>query len=352
MSESKLIRSWEDITAGYLNEVLNEKKFQGKVLSFKQESIGTGQVGENIRFSLETEGNMPRSIVGKFPAIDQMSRQTGIQLLNYQREVFFYNNLQSETAITTPEIFLCDIDPKTHDFVILMEDLTPGTPGDQIAGCGFEKARLALNELAHLHGSMWEKTTLADDEIVSRGNKDQTPTAELYKTLAPGFVERYAEKLTSMEKEIISDLGNSIHKYLVSTDRPKTLIHIDYRLDNMMFGGPYPIAVVDWQSCAFGCPLNDVSYFMGTSLKPEIRLGRETELLEHYFKTLQSYDVSIDWPTINSLYCHYAPAGLVMAVIASMIVGETQRGNEMFLAMAKRSVQMMLELNSLKMISS
>ena len=119
----------------------------------------------------------------------------------------------------------------------------------------------------------------------------------------------------------------------------------------MMFGGPYQLAVVDWQSCAFGCPLNDVSYFMGTSLEPEIRSEREMELLEHYFKILQEYDVSIGWATINSLYCHYAPAGLVMAVIASMIVGETQRGNRMFLAMAKRSAQMMLELDSLKVIS-
>ena len=351
MSESKLIRSWEGVTADYLNEVLNKKNFEGRVISLKRESIGTGQVGENVRFSLKTEGNMPGSIVGKFPAIDQMSRQTGIQLLNYQREVFFYNNLQSETTITTPEVFLCDIDPKTHDFIILMEDLAPGTPGDQIAGCGFEKAKLALGELAHLHGSMWEKTTLADDEIVSRGNKDQTPTAELYKALAPSFVERYADKLTSMEKATISDLGNSIPRYLESKDSPKTLIHIDYRLDNMMFGGPYQLAVVDWQSCAFGCPLNDVSYFMGTSLEPEIRLERETELLEHYFKILQEYDVSIDWTTINSLYCHYAPAGLVMAVIASMIVGETQRGNKMFLAMAKRSARMMLELDSIKVIS-
>ena len=61
---------------------------------------------------------------------------------------------------------------------------------------------------------MWEKTTLADDEIVSRGNRDQTPTAELYKALAPSFIERYADKLTSMEKATISDLGNSIPRYL------------------------------------------------------------------------------------------------------------------------------------------
>ena len=351
MSKSRYVRSWEDISAAFLTEILLKKNFQGKVLSITSESIGTGQVGENIRFNLEIEGDMPKSIVGKFPAIDETSRQTGIQLLNYQREVFFYNNLQSETAITTPNIFLCDIDPVTHDFIILMEDLAPGTPGDQIAGCGVSEAELALTQLAHLHGSMWEKTNLADDNIVSRGGKDQTPTGELYKALAPSFIERYRDALASTEKNAISDLGRSIHNYLADSDGAKTLIHIDYRLDNMMFGGPYPLAVVDWQSCAFGCPLNDVSYFMGTSLNPKIRLEEETRLLKHYFDTLKDYEVTIDWVSASDLYQRYAPAGLVMAVIASMIVGETQRGNEMFLAMAKRSTQMMLELDSLEVIS-
>ncbi len=351
MSESQHVRSWEDISADFLTEVLLKKNFQGKVLSITSESIGTGQVGENIRFNLEIEGDMPKSVVGKFPALDDTSRQAGIQLLNYQREVFFYNNLQSETTITTPNIFLCDIDPMTHDFIILMEDLAPGTPGDQIAGCGVSEAELALTQLAHLHGSMWEKTSLADDNIVSRGGKDQTPTGELYKALANGFIERYGEALTSKEKNAISDLGSSIHNYLADSGGSKTLIHIDYRLDNMMFGGPYPLAVVDWQSCAFGCPLNDVSYFMGTSLNPKIRLEEETKLLRHYFDILKNYEVTIDWVAVSDLYQRYAPAGLVMAVIASMIVGETQRGNEMFLAMAKRSTQMMLELDSLEVIS-
>ena len=222
MSESQHVRSWEDISADFLTEVLLKKNFQGKVLSITSESIGTGQVGENIRFNLEIEGDMPKSIVGKFPAIDETSRQTGIQLLNYQREVFFYNNLQSETTITTPNIFLCDIDPMTHDFIILMEDLAPGTPGDQIAGCGVSEAELALTQLAHLHGSMWEKTNLADDNIVSRGGKDQTPTGELYKALAPGFIERYRDALASTEKNAISD-----YELVPSQRAPPTKIDIN-----------------------------------------------------------------------------------------------------------------------------
>jgi len=50
-------------------------------------------------------------------------------------------------------------------------------------------------------------------------------------------------------------------------------------------------------------------------------------------------------------YRHYAPAGLIMAVIASMIVGETERGNDMFMAMATRSCDMCSDLESMQLLN-
>ena len=128
------------------------------------------------------------------------------------------------------------------------------------------------------------------------------------------------------------------------------LIHIDYRLDNMMFGGPYPLAVVDWQSIALGCPLQDASYFLGTSLAPELRIKEEQQLLKHYLGVLRSYRVDLSFNECFRYYRNYAPAGLIMAVIASMLVGETPRGNDMFMAMATRSSQMCIELDWVKLM--
>ena len=78
-------------------------------------------------------------------------------------------------------------------------------------------------------------------------------------------------------------------------DGTVTLVHGDYRLDNMMFGGPYPLAVVDWQSPAFDCALGDVSYFMGTSIIEDERGKLEEELVRQYFNTLSAYNVSMNW---------------------------------------------------------
>ena len=47
----------------------------------------------------------------------------------------------------------------------------------------------------------------------------------------------------------------------------------------------------------------------------------------------------------------YSFAGLVMAVVASMIVGQTDRGDHMFMAMAQRSAVMARELEGLALLS-
>jgi len=118
-----------------------------------------------------------------------------------------------------------------------------------------------------------------------------------------------------------------------------------------MFGGPYPVAVVDWQSPAIGNAGQDLAYWVGTSLAPELRRQHDRELVEHYYAALSAYDIgdyTLDMCWLD--YRRFAFAGWNMAVIASMIVGQTDRGDDMFMAMASRSAQMALDLDSLELL--
>ncbi len=290
----------------------------------------------------------PATVVGKFPSADPVSKQTGIQLNNYVREVFFYKTLQSTVDITTPKVFFTDINPETHDFIILMEDLAPGQQGDQLAGCSADEAALAMEELGKLQGPRWGDETLLQYELLGgRAPSEESAGHQgLYQMLEPGFLERYGSRLDSHQQQLVNQVGNRLATYHEIYDGPPGLVHVDYRLDNMMFGGPYPLAVVDWQSITLGCPVADASYFLGTSLPPEIRAAEEKHLLKLYLDVLNSYGVELDADKAFSLYRNYAPGGLIMAVIASMIVGETERGNDMFMAMATRSMQMCDDLEA------
>lgn len=352
MSKPLLMHDAENIKPEWITDVLNYAGIAGRVDSMTSTSIGTGQVGENVRFELQGQGNLPETVVGKFPSTDPVSKQTGIQLQNYIKEVFFYNELAPTVQIQVPIVHYADINPETHDFAIIMEDLAPGTQGDQIQGCSVDEAAIALEELAKLHGPRWGDKTLEQFELLGKRATDEPdPTKSIYQMVQTGFLEKYHSHLSSMDHKMVRNVGDKMMEY-VNYQGEKTLIHIDYRLDNMMFGGPYPLAVVDWQSISLGCAFNDVSYFMGTSLLPEDRAANEEALLRHYLAVLKSCGVDVNWNNAWALYRHYAPAGLIMAVIASMIVGETERGNNMFMAMAVRSSQMSEELQSMKLLTA
>lgn len=352
MTQPVLISDPARITAAWLTEALNSAGFDGRVNDFDAVSIGTGQVGENVRFSLSGSGDLPATVVGKFASPDPVSRETGISTLNYKREVHFYQHLQSRVNIQTPRCLFTDIDNETHEYIILMEDLAPGEQGDQLGGCNADQAELAMVQLAHLHGPVWGDTSILDDELITSRRANPGGVRELWDMVSPGFLARYADRLTDAEKQMVGQVGEVLDLLNTSYSIDDTLIHIDYRLDNMMFGGPHPLTVVDWQSPAFGCGLNDAAYFMGTSLAPELRRETEIELLQRYFSTLQTYEADLSWDQCWQYYCHHAPAGLIMAVIASMIVGETERGNDMFMAMAKRSAAMSRDLDSVNVIAA
>ena len=173
----------------------------------------------------------------------------------------------------------------------------------------------------------------------------------MYNMFMDGFLERYASRLSDSEQQMVQAIGQVQDSY-AGYDGAKTLIHIDFRLDNMIFGGPYELAILDWQSINLGCALVDVAYFLGTSLVPEVRRESETALLRTYLTKLHGHQVELSWDDCWRWYRHFAPAGLHMAVVASMIVGETPRGNDMFMAMAKRSIAMCEDLQTVHLLQT
>ena len=89
-----------------------------------------------------------------------------------------------------------------------------------------------------------------------------------------GFRERYAARLGPDVHEAGDALFANLEGYLNGATEPWTIVHGDYRLDNLLFGGAAaaaPVAVVDWQTCAHGPALNDVAYFIGAGLTADDR---------------------------------------------------------------------------------
>ena len=335
----------EALTESWLSEVLGNDV---RVVSTSR--IGDGLVGMNIRLEIESDGSIPRSLIAKLPSPDPVSRATGVALRNYEREVGFYLEIAPTVDIRVPRCYHGEWHQDSGDFVLLMEDLAPAQQGNQITGCDAGDARTAVLELAKLHGPRWGDTSLDDIEWLSRRTPDDSAQlAMLWAMFAPGFMKTFGAYLTIEATELIERFGTQITAWVDGRARANTVTHGDYRLDNLMFGGPSggaPVAAVDWQTPAQGVGITDVSYFLGAGPEPVERRRIERSLVEEYGAALADYGIEVDDEDLWTQYRREAYAGIVMSVIASQIVGTNDRSEAMFAAMATRHAQHALDLQS------
>ena len=122
---------------------------------------------------------------------------------------------------------------------------------------------------------------------------------------------------------------------------PQTLVHGDYRADNLFFGGPdgdgSAIAAVDWQVSSRGGGVFDLAYFLSGNVTPETRRASEKELLQLYVRTLAEsgvagfgFDDCFEAYRFGVLYC------LVYSVI---VIGTLDPSNARGLAMFHTSFE-------------
>ncbi len=348
------------VTPGWLTEVLRHSGSIDEdtvVVSLQSTPIGTGQVGDNVRYELGYDGPPgPETVVCKFGSRDPASAAAGVQLLLYETEVAFYRELAPTIDVASPRCYFAAVRPGTAAAVVVMEDLSPAEPGDQIVGCSVAQAELAIDEAAKLHGPRWGDTTLAElgwlDRDVAKGS-----LGSMVPLLWDSFVDRYRSMLDSVTVETGLELAELVS--IVDGRQPlgRTPVHFDFRLDNMLFGTPdggRPLTVVDWQTVQLGSGPRDVAYFLGNAFDPPVRRSCERDLVARYHRALvDDYGVD-DYPFDQCWadYVSFSPSSLMMAVFASMVVGRTERGDAMFMAMANRSAQMAADLDAASVVRS
>lgn len=349
----------EAVTPEWLTRALAPHLDGASVADVSMTPIGTGQMCDSMRLTLRYEGAttgageaaLPATMVAKFPAADETSRNTALALGSYENEVRFYQQVAPDLPMRTPAVYYSDIDTATASFLLLLEDMAQSTAGDQLTGCGVDQAKVAVDELVKLHTPRWADPTLAELAWLHR---DPEGNRAFLATLLPqaweGFKDRYATAVNDVVRRAGDELFAHLDAYLGGNTDPLTVVHGDYRLDNLLFGhepGAAPIAVVDWQTCTHGPALQDVGYFIGAGLVPELRRAVEDELVRGYHAGVVAAGVTgYDWERCWRDYRRATWAGLVMAVAASMLVVRTDRGDQMFLTMADRHSRHALDLDA------
>jgi hypothetical protein len=342
----------EQLTPDWLTEALRSAGVldqRARVVSVEAGLIGTGQMSDSARLSLQYEGtaDAPPTIVAKLPSTDPTSRATALSLGSYENEVRFYQQVAPRVRIRTPRPYYSDIDVATAAFVLLLEDLQPARTGDQLAGCDIAGAKVAIDELVGLHAPLWGDPWLEELPWLHRDRTQQQMfLLGLLPQLWAGFNDRYQDRLGPDVRTAGGALFERLDVYVNADTEPWTVVHGDYRLDNLLFT-PDSVAVVDWQTCTHGPAMQDVAYFIGAGLLPDTRKESEQELVHRYHRGLVEAGVEgYDWDRCWHDYRRLTWAGLVMAVAASMLVERTERGDEMFMVMAHRHASHALDLGA------
>ena len=240
----------------------------------------------------DTATQLPNRFVVKHPTQDPGGRTVGNLLNVWVREAEFYSRL---APLITTSVPTCRANFVEGDKTILiLDDLHPASPGDQIEGASSDQAHLAVEALAQLHAPFWDKKRSPELSWVP-GIEGKGVTEGLGNAMTaslPRFSSRFGDLLPDQSLQLLHDfvpLLGGWQRDLIS--RPLTITHADYRLANMLFGDNDNVSIIDWQTAMYSGGATDLSFFLATNLTIDDRRLLEEDLIRTYVDTLVGHGV-------------------------------------------------------------
>jgi aminoglycoside phosphotransferase (APT) family kinase protein len=205
-------------------------------------------------------------VVVKAPTSDPGNRAIAHRFGYYAREAGTYHSLLPRPGIRAPECFA--VVNGVDGPVIVLEDLGDLRAGDQVAGASVADAFAAADLLGALHAAFWNDPVLAacswlpgpTDEVVRGYRTLFELTWDTFRDRVRGLVPdphlAAAERAIGWFDSVCDAFAHA----------PRTLVHGDFRLDNLLVdsvdsvdGADQVTAVLDWEMATLGDPLTDVA---------------------------------------------------------------------------------------------
>lgn len=331
-------------------------------VEFSQIGQGVGIMGDIFRahltYAAGTQG--PDSVVVKLPSSFEENRAQGVALGMFEAEVRFYNELAHRASVGIPEVYLAAIESGTANFVIVMEDLNAHTMVEQQVGMTVSQAHAAVEVLAKIHAIWWgDVHNDAMNWIPSMTSARIEFIDQFLPTVFNAFADGFRDLLPPGGFEIYETfVGNYLKLTKVISDRsPWTLVHQDYRVENLMFSNDNTnsVIVLDWQGIGRGPGAYDLAYVLGGSMASDLRRENEQALLKTYHKTLETQGVSNF--SLDQCTEDYALSQLMGGLATPILIGgamdlSNERGKDLIATMAIRHVQAALDHNGLERLQA
>ena len=356
-----LLASEKDITTTWVEGVMRGSgnlEDGVTVTAVSTERIGEGvgilSILQRVIPTYSAATKAPKTFVVKYPTDDPVQRGTADALVFYIRELTFYRDCAPSAPFKTAKCYGQAIESENTNFTIVMEDISHYRALNQLDGVSLSDAKIMLEKLADFHAMWWNSPKLPAMQDIFPPILNTTYEMVLPMLWAQGWpnVEKYAGHLLPDSVRGIGDIwGGKVPWMLGTLMEPMTLIHGDYRADNMMFDGDEPV-VIDYQICGTGSGIYDVGYFISQSITTEVRRGHDRELVNFYLDRLETHGITIDRDEMWRQY--------LVVIVFCVNYGVTtfggfaeqnERGQQLLQEMLLRAMYCVADNDALKVIS-
>tara|TARA_B110000879_G_C11128887_1_gene495123 strand:+ start:716 stop:1774 length:1059 start_codon:yes stop_codon:yes gene_type:complete len=332
--------SMANVSAEWVEECIGRGKLNNINLVPMGEGVGMMSSMSIIELEWEGSTNLPSSLVLKLAAENETNRTVSQQFNLYLKEVSYYKDLAPRTTARSPRIYASEIDEE-HNFFLLMEDVSSYRMGSQVEGATVEECELCIDFLINLHASFWNQL----NGISWLPNMSGSDNA---KNMALGCEAGWPQLQEIFGNFVPDNIEAERERYLEAVPRlqtqldqhPTTLIHGDFRMDNMLFGQAPEhdsLLVVDFQGALKGNGIHDVAYLLSHSAKTEVRREHERNLIERYSSGLINAGVK-DY-SFEKAWNDYRIGVLYSWTVAVVIAGTMDPANDRGFAWMSKMVE-------------
>jgi aminoglycoside phosphotransferase (APT) family kinase protein len=383
----------EQLTPEWLTTALLERGVlkSAKVVSVEREPLGDGEgfLGVISRLTLtldRSEVGVPETLIAKLPTQVKHNRVMAELMGAYRREILFYEELAEQVPMRVPVTYYAAFDAghdrekemeqaarlddvpawvstaimwfarfmtsrRHYRYVLLMEDLAAGRIGDQVAGAAPEDCAAVLSAIAATHAKFWNSPVLTERKWLAPQDALPKTRHRMYLNGRKAFPARHPEMIRDGLGKFIDWLDENSARVSLSLhrDAPKTLIHCDFRFDNMFFpdrdSADGPI-IFDWQLVGVGAAAYDVAYMLSGGLAADASPETVASLLRGYHAALLEGGVH-DYPFDRFMRDYHRGLCVALTVVATsdaMQMGD-DRGIELMDEWARRTFARIREVD-------
>lgn len=292
----------EELDVSFLTEALGA--CAGDIRSARADFVGDA-IGNTsdvyfVRMDVRDGADLPETLVAKMIPRFDGAIEVCKTLRLFEREIENYRTVASRSPIRVPKLIWSDYDPATSLGIMILEDCSHFDSFDQTrpVPSSLKDLEKIFDSAADLHAAWWDSAELRDSRILLQPGH---PVRQRFAEMVAGGWESLltggpgAETIPEAGKQIARTFADSVAglwEWLAPKDQ-LTVMHLDFRIDNIFFDRVEDRPVIfDWQGASVGRGAYDLAYLMATGYEPAFRRRHELQLLQRYYRRLQSAGVS------------------------------------------------------------